>query len=122
MGASVTTHHLHAYAIMPLDFGWNRLRTVKEYLKLLIDQDDDGDDSPAGLRKRVTGFLDLLEAALERGKEIGWEGDFRAGHEPHVIELPGDVSTALAFVWKQENNGSTFVISEEPLAYLERLT
>ncbi len=117
----MTALQFHAYAITPLDFGWNRLRTVKEYLKLLIEQDDEGDDSPAGLRKRVTDFLDRLDAALERGKKEGWEGDFRAGHEPRVIELPGDVSTALAFVWKQDNNGTTFVISEEPLAYLERL-
>lgn len=48
-----------------------------------------------------------------------WEGDLR---EPiKVFAVPGDGKTDVGFIWKQDNNGTTFVLSPVPLQHLESL-
>lgn len=49
----------------------------------------------------------------------GWEGDVR-GDDLYVFALPGHSgSTLIGYVWKQDNNGSTFVASPVRLQWLD---
>lgn len=49
--------------------------------------------------------------------KLGWEGDVRSA-ECGVFLIPGDTSFDVAFVWKQDNNGTCFVASPRPLDHL----
>ena len=58
--------------------------------------------------------------AKKAARLIGWEGDIRDG--PYVFGLPGGThgtNMKVGFVWKQENNGQTFVASPFRLPWLE---
>ena len=63
-------------------------------------------------------IVELLRQALSLAKDIGWEGDFRA--PPHIcfVPYPDEACFKKIFVWKQDNNGSTFIASEIPLPWL----
>lgn len=106
---------LYGYAMSPLDFGWGMLSTVQQHMKNIIDEN--GHDLGATCRA-IAEFHAFTERALEIGSKIGWEGDYRSGGEPHVIILPDDCSPLLALVWKQDNNGSTFVVSQALMPWL----
>lgn len=113
----------HFYDIPPMDFGWNRLDTVKAHARRLAEAIDGGGE---GLLE-LTAFLEFVGAALDQAsrRRVGplprawWEGDFREGCEPRVVVLPNDPVPALALVWKQENNGTTFIVSEVPMDWLD---
>lgn len=85
---------MYLYQIGPVDHGWNLLRKV--------DKNDED-------------FKDILD----RARKHGWEGDFT--EEPRVMVLPpgdGGCDFIVALVWKQSNNGSTFVATMHRLPYL----
>lgn len=48
-----------------------------------------------------------------------WEGDLREGPYIGVLPDPENVSTAPYLVAKQDNNGTTFVICDKPLGFLD---
>jgi hypothetical protein len=71
----------------------------------------------------VDALFHQFEAAWNRGaalaRQLGWEGDVRSGY-PMVSLLPEEgPEVFLVIVWKQENDGTSFVISERPLSWLE---
>lgn len=107
------------YNIPPIDIGWEHLKSVKETicdmvrLSSLYDSEKDLDS------KELLGFIKAWEAAKELAGVSGWEGDFR--EDPKVFWLPGDVEFRYAFAFKQDNNGTTFVVSPQELPALERL-
>ena len=122
------------YCMAPIDF-WFPLPTVADYVahcqqkqpgNHISKPEMDCDPSewqevweiPRG--GEVLELLDMaLEAAQERKLLRYWEGDFREG--PYCLFLPDPDSSAIslaAFIWKQENNGSTFVVSRVELPYL----
>jgi hypothetical protein len=104
----------YAYHISPIDMGWEYLPTVGDFVAK-IKKDVPQFYSQEYLDRIVTDF----EKAQELAEETGWEGDFR--HDPCVFFLPGDVYLNYGFVWKQDNNGNTFVVSPRPLFWLEQL-
>lgn len=56
------------------------------------------------------------------GKKSIWEGDVR-GDDLYVFALPGHSgSTMIGYLWKQDNNGSTFVASPVRLQWLDEYT
>jgi hypothetical protein len=101
---------LYAYKITPMDFGWEFIPTVEEYADRLLAVEDDG---PGAVRT----FRLFVDRALEAAEAVGWEGDFREG--PKVSVLPAAFEVGIALVWKQDNNGETFVVSPLELQYLE---
>ncbi len=112
----------YVYDIIPIDFGWENLNTVKETLSTLAAADgsefttkrnDINDEA-------VLEFIDKWASAKDAASAKGWEGDFR--HEPCVFWLPSEINFACGFVFKQDNNGTTFVVSPEPLPWLDKLT
>lgn len=112
----------YVYDIIPIDFGWERLKTVKETLSLLADSDSNEFDAPKHdiNDKTVRDFIDMWASAKEAAAAKGWEGDFR--HNPCVFWLPSEMDFVCAFVFKQDNNGTTFVVSPVPLPWLDSLT
>jgi hypothetical protein len=104
------SQYLFAYAIPPMDFGWEALPTVEQYKKLMSESD-------AGTYL-VEAVIALVESATSYESPVGWEGDYRAGHEPRVVTLPDDGHPKLALIWKQDNNGTTVVVSQVQLPWL----
>lgn len=107
----------HVYEVQPIDYGWHHLTTVRETLGMLgvpCEGSDprEGVDSSAAL-----AFLQGWESAKDAAVAAGWEGHFRL--EPRVFWLPAALSMVHGFVFKQDHNGRTFVVSPLPLAYLE---
>ena len=49
-----------------------------------------------------------------------WEGDVRG--EVYVFTIPDENEMSLGIVWKQDNNGDTFVISDVILPHLDRMS
>ncbi len=62
-------------------------------------------------------FIGTFYGAQIIAGEEGWEGDFRG--EPRVLWLPDENCFRHAFVWKQDNNGMTFVVSPHRLPWLK---
>jgi hypothetical protein len=119
---SEKTKTLHAYHIAPMDFGWSRLPTIKQAMQTMLENCDDsmhccGEGDPS----TIIELLQFYRRAMAFAKEIGWEGDFRPGNEPRVALIPDECEPATVLVWKQDNNGSTFVVSTIPLPHLKSL-
>ena len=103
------------YNMTPIDQLWQMLPTPEDVIKNLVDSSDDGPEY--GISDRVVTFAKDYEYVLAAFKTKGWEGDFR-GHSK-VFWLPYDVDFIYGFVWKQDNNGSTFVASPHELIWLK---
>jgi hypothetical protein len=108
---------LFVYAISPMDWGWGTLPTVEEYLKTTIEEHR---RLLGGVAEPIGEIENFVDAALTAGREHGWEGDFRSGNEPRVVVLPDENDPKLALVWKQDNNGATFVASQVALPWLDQ--
>lgn len=106
--------------LVPIDFNWEHLPTVESVAVNLarIEAESQirfGKDCSAGLS--YSEFIDLWESAKIAATTEGWEGDFR--HPPCVLWQPVDDAFRPGFVIKQDNNGTTFVVSPVPLPHLE---
>lgn len=107
------------YQVAPIDWGWEQLRTVEDTARALADVD---------VRERLSGeaiyiadpsldtFLARWDAAKDSARRSGWEGDFRQG--PYVFWVPTEDGMQFGFVFKQDNNGTTFVVSPVELPHL----
>jgi hypothetical protein len=104
------------YEMSPIDQLWEMLSTPEETAKKLIDSSDNGPEG--GISCRAVLFIKDYNNALDEFKKKGWEGDFR-GESTRVFWLPEDIDFVYAFVWKQDNNGSTFVVSPRELIWLK---
>jgi len=108
-----------AYTISPIDFLWELLPTVEDVAALLAK--GEAADLVSGRDRSWFNFgefrSDFQQAQLLAQKK-GWEGAYQEGSEPRVFWLPDEDSFSYAFVWKQRNNGDTFVISPRPLGWL----
>ncbi|MBV4413324.1 hypothetical protein J0B02_10910 [Enterobacteriaceae bacterium YMB-R22] len=109
---------MHAYSIYPIDYDWDMLNTVNETVSRLVENSEcDSDQDNPKAYGRLTQFLASWESAKELAKKVGWEGDFR--HEPYVLWFPYEGCFHCGFVFKQENNGNTYVISPIELPHLK---
>ncbi|UYV14449.1 hypothetical protein [Porphyrobacter sp. ULC335] len=109
-----------AYYITPIDFGWEYLPSVHEFANRMakLDVEIKLARQPYG-EARLDKFLADFAKAQELADEVGWEGDFRG--DPCVFCLPIENEIVYGFVWKQENNGDTLVITPEPMPWLDHL-
>jgi len=109
----------HCYDISPIDFNWEYLPTVKDTLCSLIQTpmqwetacgEDVNEDWAAS-------FVDSWKFAKETARQrLHWDEEFN-GH-PRVIWIPDDNAFGFGFVFKQGNNGNTYVFSPQPMAWL----
>ncbi|QBR03620.1 hypothetical protein [Paraburkholderia pallida] len=114
--------HWHVYRIPSIDFGWGYLPTVSDMAARLGA--DDGRMRTSGqpdLSGDVTldAFIDAWERAQSVASEQGWEGDLC--HDPVVFWLPAENDFQFGFVFKQDNNGTTFVVSPFALPHIAAL-
>jgi len=121
-----------AYRLSPIDHLWEMLPTVKDIAEKLADGNRnrlhfllgdpiaDGDFCGSEVMP-LDEFLSDLSDAQHLARRAGWEGDYRSDEtRPRVLWLPEPdcASFTYAFVWKQDNNGSTFVVSARLLDWL----
>lgn len=78
---------------------------------------------PFGDQGRVFGLFRLaMECSRAVSKLPGctWDGDIR-DKNLYVFALPDDGGTRLGLVWKQDDNGTTFVCSPVELPWLRNI-
>jgi hypothetical protein len=114
----------YAYDLCPIDWGWDYLPTVEQMAARYAE--NDAVKAIQGIEYLdgpfVEPFLEEFKQAQEAARAAGWEGDYRNDSRPRVLFLPGaNMNCAFqhAFAWKQDNNGTTFVISPYQLTWLE---
>ena len=100
------------YELNPVDYFTGSI-PLDEYLNSTKEIDD-----PYGEHEFTKNQIEQLTAEM---KNIdSWEGDVMDG--VYLFALPGknmDTNLALGIVWKQRNNGTTFVVSEMELPWLK---
>ena len=106
----------HVYKISPVDNGWFLFKTVNEVLAHLCD------GLKASAERCISDDLDIISYEYPEAEEFvkqynqsraaakkaGWDGDMR--HEPCVVPIVQDTDCTFGFMWKQDNNGTTFVV------------
>lgn len=108
----------YTYAVPAIDLGWEHLKTVQQALVSIVDCPNIFAESSLKIDlTEVNSFSAQWETAKKEAAQAGWEGDFR--HDPYVFWLPGDGELVLGFVFKQDNGGTTFVMSPVPLPWLQ---
>ncbi len=94
------------YAVPPIDH-WPNTHHLSDVLSKLARQDE---------REAAKVLLQFADA-VAHAHHSSWEGEIREG--PFLLILPGDIEMEIAgFIWKQDNNGTTFVVSRVELPYL----
>lgn len=111
---------LYVYQIAPMDFGWDRLIHVDQYVASLAisDKEERLINEEVLFGTGILSFYAFLHRALRAGRKVGWDGNFR--DEPHVGFLPASNEPIIFLVWKHDNNGDTFVACTMELPYLEK--
>ena len=111
----------HAYQIFPIDSRWDHLPTFYSVKRECQHRDMEALINPSNAdpgRLTTESLRKAYQQAQQEALKVGWEGDFR--HEAAVFWLPVEEAFLCGFVWKQENNGATFVLSPIALPHLER--
>lgn len=109
----------HVYDTGPIDIGWHNLPTVQEVALKFAEE-----DVMAKLSNTVSEndsaeiFLRNFDNAQSHANSLNWNGDFR--EEPRVFWLPSESDGCFlyGFVWKQDSNGITYIISPFKLPWL----
>ena len=108
------------YRMSPIDPGWEFLKTVVDTVGPLAatEAEEIARNGNAMMLETPLGstFLEGWDTAKAAAYEHGWEGDFRQG--PVVFWLPNDGGFTHGFVFKQDNNGTSFIVSPYALPWL----
>ncbi len=116
------------YQCDPLDFGWEHLPTVEETAEKIASLDATNTARAAQFAhaegyhgKSIRAFLTDLSSVISqaRGKWGKEAVDFRG--PVHVLWLPQEQEFTYAFVWKVDNNGTTYIASPIRLEWLEAI-
>lgn len=111
-----------AYSIVPIDFGWDLLPTVEEHIvRLRKEEDEAAEVGEAGTGHHSASVEADYAEAMSLASDAGWEGETASHGRPRVFFVPGDGRFDYGFVWKQPNNGTTFVVAPYPLPWLDDL-
>ena len=108
------------YEITPIDSHWDLLPSVADVAAQLArsEAEELSGNGGCGLPSCEDFLNDWVKAKMQ-AEASGWEGDIRTG--PVVFWLPSETIFEYGFVFKQDNNGTTFVISPKELPYLNSL-
>jgi hypothetical protein len=109
--------HWFVYSISPIDFKWERLRSVREtiaHMAAVIDDNSNPNDV-----SDIQEFIRVWDSAKDAASENGWDGDYR--NPPAVFWLPDDSEFSYGFVIKHDNNGETFIVSPRELPWAQNL-
>ncbi len=109
---------MHLYEGSSIDHNWEHLKTVEDTLIELSNQISHVESENID-KIDISTFSFRWEQAQKVAKMGLWEGDFVG--EPRVFWLPSFSKSQylFGFVFKQANNGTTFVLSPYKLPELE---
>jgi hypothetical protein len=108
---------LYAYELTPIDEAWDLLPTAADVASRIAARLI-GRHGTYALTE-LQDFAEELREALRAGEGAGFDGVFREGEEVRVFSLPdGENGFARAYAWKQDNNGTSYVVSPYPLQHL----
>lgn len=105
------------YELPPIDW-WPipTVKTVHEQSRRWLETDEGMNN---GEIPELSGMW--VEAQAVARKFTHWEGDVRQG--PFVLFGPsesGEAMIATGFAWKQDNNGTTFIVNRFPFPQLDQ--
>ena len=110
-----------AYHLGPIDSNWEYLQTVEAVAVDLATKEAQyavGKNDPQfGPDLPLTDFIRDWELAQEMARQAGWEGDFR--EPPRVFWVPCETAFVYGFAFKQDNNGTTYVMSPVEMPHLK---
>jgi len=105
------------YEIFPIDW-FPGTMSLFEYLNQESLKED---GESLSLQERNLFFSRVLSnLASEMSKMETWEGDVNGSIS--VFSVPCEGNMEVGFVWKQSNNGTTFVISPIKLPHLDEIS
>ena len=110
------------YVIPPIDFGWEHLPTVQDTLKAIKRDEDIRADGGElyDLAYRSEKFSKDWEEAVTVAKSMGMSSDFR--QEPSVFWMPSELQMEYGFVFKEDSNGTTYVVSQLEMPWLQSIS
>lgn len=116
-----TEYEWHVYEFSPIDHGWETMKTVQEMIATIANtpSDEPAWDSSDANTIDVASFLTYWESAKAFARSCGWEGDFVVTPRVFSIPRPDGVQFDIGFAFKQDNNGSSFLVSPVPLNFYE---
>ena len=110
-----------AYTVDPNDINMDFLDSVPGVTATIARHEAAAaaSDSAPWRNLRSQQFLEAITQARAAAGEIGWEGDFREGSR--VFWIPNSRTGALdfGFIWKQDNDSATMIVSPLPLPWLD---
>lgn len=107
------------YELAPIDGGWRYLQTVEALGQQLAVEYSDAElnGTPVMELPEWPDFATAWRSAKDAAYSAGWEGDFRG--KPVVFWVPAESEFTYGFVFKQDNNGTTYVVSPVELPHLK---
>lgn len=108
----------YIYQTPPVDYfqGLRRITDVAREYVLTPEDEREGDSELFSLFSLAM----YCARAVALAKGSYWEGDIR-GQNLYVFALPDPDATPphLGLVWKQDNNGNTYICSPVPLPWID---
>ncbi len=110
------------YVIPPIDFGWEHLPTVEETLRKIKKSEEVREEGQElyDLAYRSEKFTQDWERALSIAKSMGMNSELR--HAPSVMWMPAELHMEYGFVFKEDNNGTTYVVSHQEIPWLQSIS
>lgn len=112
---------MFVYVTTPIDY-WEGWTLLDKFLDVhSIDEEDAEPFADVRREAAVNHLMPFLDKAYAAAKERGWDGDFREG--PYVSGIPprrGTFDPTFVLGWKQDRNGTTFVVSPYEMPWLDR--
>ena len=104
------------YETPPIDY-FAGMVTLDEFRTQVYKELPHTFDEPEEVINDITASLEISKKFFD--SHSCWEGDIKAGPFIFTIPDPDAVSYKEGFVWKQQNNGSSFIASPCRLPWLE---
>ena len=109
----------HTYVMPPVDTGWERVQTVTDCATDIgMEEGASFLDEFGAMGYGLQAFRTLYESAITEARAAGYDGVARQAAA--VFWLPVEDGFEPGFLIKQENNGTTFVVSPVRLPHLDR--
>ena len=107
---------MYYYVTCAIDW-WEGLHTVEEYCAIIRKRNVIHRIEYEYIQQEILNIQESLNNVI-KNTNIEWEGDITAG--PYVFLLPDPDGSCFryGFVWKQYNNGRTFIASPFELHWL----
>jgi hypothetical protein len=109
---------LYVYETEPIDLGWRLLLSVDAMREILAKEESEFLHGVEGYYS--ADFWAIWEQVQQVARSRGWDGTLRETPRVFFLPDPDPGEFACGFVWKQDNNGTTFVVSPKRLPWLER--